>query len=254
MAEPTSLSLRRENSDDKSSAERGGAWTPLTRSSAYPDAVKLAIFALRPGEVSKPVRQPNGFYLFKLESIEKQPLQEVEPRILGELALAHFNQWLERLKARFAAKVKAPSYFPPVTEKEDVSGDGDDDDDTGPPESEMEHHTHTPPNKIVVEIDGKNWTASMVEKYLATFPQQIREAYVRNAVKTLCNSLMLQYLAKQAELHHLDGDSQLRANIQWSRVNLLAEAESKNSRTQLQAAARRGATVLQPKYRALGAG
>jgi peptidyl-prolyl cis-trans isomerase C len=223
--------LARENSDDKSSAERGGAWTPLTRSSAYPDAVKLAIFALRPGEVSKPVRQPNGFYLFKLESIEKQPLQEVEPRILGELALAHFNQWLERLKARFAAKVKAPSYFPPVTEKEDVSGDGDDDDDTGPPESEMEHHTHTPPNKIVVEIDGKNWTASMVEKYLATFPQQIREAYVRNAVKTLCNSLMLQYLAKQAELHHLDGDSQLRANIQWSRVNLLAEAESKNSRT-----------------------
>jgi hypothetical protein len=177
------------------------------------------------------VRQPNGFYLFKLESIEKQPFEEVEPRIVGELALSHFNQWLEKLKARFAARVKAPSYFPPVTEKEDVSGDGDDDDDTGPPESEMEHHTHTPPNKIVVEIDGKNWTASMVEKYLATFPQQIREAYVRNAVKTLCNSLMLQYLAKQAELHHLDDDNQLRANIQWSRVNLLAEAESKNSRT-----------------------
>jgi peptidyl-prolyl cis-trans isomerase C len=224
--------LARENSDDKSSAERGGAWNPLSRSSAYPDAVKLAIFALRLGEVSKPVRQPNGFYLFKLESIEKQPFQEVEPRIVGELALSHFNQWLERLKARFAARVKVPSYFPPVTEKEDVSGDGDDDDDTGPVMgSEMERRAHTPPNRIVVEIDSKNWTASMVENYLATFPQQMREAYVRNAVKTLCNSLMLEYLAKQAELHHLDDDSQLRRNIQWSRVNLVAEAESKNSRT-----------------------
>jgi peptidyl-prolyl cis-trans isomerase C len=224
--------LARENSDDKSSAEGGGVWSPLSRSSAYPDAVKLAIFALRPGEVSKPVRQPNGFYLFKLESIEKPPFQEVEPRIVGELALSHFNQWLESLKARFAAKVKAPSYFPPVTEKEDVNGDGDDDDDTGPVAgAETERRTHTPPNKIVVEIDGKNWNASMVEKYVSTFPPQIREAYFRNAVKTLCNSLMLQYLAKQAELHHLDDDSQLRQNIQWSRVNLLAEAESKESRT-----------------------
>lgn len=221
-----------ENSDDKNSAERGGAWSPLSRSSAYPDAVKLAIFALRPGEVSKPVRQPNGFYLFKMESIEKQPFQEVEPRIVGELALSHFNQWLEGLKTRFAAEVKVPSYFPPVTEKEEVNGDGDDDDDTGPgAESETEPRTRTPPNKIVVEIDGRNWTASMVKKYVSTFPQQIREAYVRNAVKTLCNSLMLQYLAKQAEQHHLDDDSQLRRNMEWSRVNLLAEAESKESRT-----------------------
>jgi peptidyl-prolyl cis-trans isomerase C len=224
--------LATENSDDKTSAERGGAWNPLSRSSAYPDAVKLAIFALRPGEVSKPVRQSNGFYLFKLESIDKQSFQEVEPRIVGELALSHFNQWLDKLKARFAAQVKVPSYFPPVTEKEEVNGDGDDDDDTGPvAESETEHRSHTPPNKIVVEIDGKNWSASMVEKYVSTFPQEIRDAYIRNAVKTLCNSLMLQYLARQAELHHLDDDSQLKRNIEWSRVNLLAEAESKESRT-----------------------
>ena len=224
--------LARENSDDQTSAERGGAWEPLSRSSAYPDAVKLAIFALRPDEVSQPVRQPNGFYLFKLESIEKQPFQEVEFRIVGELALSHFNQWLDRLKARFAAKVKDPSYFPPVTEKEEVNGDGDDDDDIGPAaESVTEPRTHTPPNKIVVEIDGKIWNAAMVKNYVATLPPQMREAYGRNAVKTLCNSLMLQYLAKQAELHHLDDDSQLGRNIQWSRVNLLAEAELKESRT-----------------------
>jgi hypothetical protein len=177
------------------------------------------------------MRQPNGFYLFKLESIERQPFQEVESRIVGELALSHFNQWLEKLKARFAAKVKDPSYFPPVTEKEDVNGDGDDDDDVGPVEGSVaEPRTHTPPNKIVVEIDGKSWNAGAVKDYVATLPPQIREAYGRNAVKTLCDSLMLQYLAKQAELHHLDDDSQLGRNILWSRVNLLAEAESRNSR------------------------
>jgi peptidyl-prolyl cis-trans isomerase C len=204
----------------------------LGRSSKYPDAVKLTIFALRPGEVSKPVRQPSGFYLFKLESIERAPFQEVESRIAGELTVSHFNQWLDALKARFAAKVKDPSYFPPVTEKEEVDGDGDDDDSTGPvAESAREPLMHTPPSKVVAEIDGKVWNAGMVKKYVAALPQQMREAYYRNAVKTLCNTLMLEYLAKQAELHHLDEDSRLRQNIQWSRVNLLAEAELKESRT-----------------------
>jgi peptidyl-prolyl cis-trans isomerase C len=222
--------LARENSDDQTSAERGGAWNPLTRSSAYPEAVKLAIFALRPGEVSQPVRQPNGFYLFKLESIEKQPFQEVESRVVGELALSHFNQWLDRLKARFAAKVEDPSYFPEVPEKEFVDGDGDD--DVGPATASVtEPRTDIPPNKVVVEIDGKSWNAGKVKNYVATFPPQIREAYGQNALKTLCDSLMLQYLAKQAELHHLEDDSQLGRNIQWARVNLLAEAELKNSRT-----------------------
>lgn len=224
--------LARENSDDQTSAERGGAWNPLSRSSEFPEAVKLAIFALRSGEISQPVRQPNGFYLFKLESIEKQPFEEVESRIVGELALSHFNQWLESLKTRFTAQVKDPSYFPPVTEKEEVNGDGDDDDDIGPVAgSETEPRTHTPPNRVVVEIDGKNWNAGMVKNFVATLPPQMGEAYGRNALKTLCDSLMLQYLAKQAELHHLDDDSQLGRSIRWSRVNLLAEAESRNSRT-----------------------
>jgi peptidyl-prolyl cis-trans isomerase C len=226
--------LARENSDDQTSAERGGAWNPLSRSSEFPEAVKLAIFALRSGEISQPVRQPNGFYLFKLESIEKQPFEEVESRIVGELALSHFNQWLESLKTRFTAQVKDPSYFPPVTEKEEVNGDGDDDDDIGPvagSDKELEPRTHTPPNRLVVEIDGKNWNAGMVKNFVATFPPQMQEAYGRNALKTLCDSLMLQYLAKQAELHHLDDDSQLGRSIRWSRVNLLAEAESRNSRT-----------------------
>ncbi len=231
--------LARENSDDKTSAEKGGAWNPLSRSSAYPEAVKRTIFALRPGEISQPVRQPDGFYLFKLESIEKQPFQEAQSRIYGELALAHFNQWLDKLKARFAAEVEDPSYFPPVTEKVDVDGDGDDDDDVGAtPPSVTKAEMETPPDKVVVEIDGTSWNAAQVKNYVATLPPEFQEGYRQNALKILSDSLMMRYLAQQAELHHTEEenqltaeDSQLTQNLQWARVNLLAEAELKNSRT-----------------------
>jgi hypothetical protein len=103
--------LAQQYSDDKSSAAKGGDFGTLARGGPYPDALKKTIFALKPSEVSQPVQQPNGYYLFKLESITKQPFNDVESKIHAELQQSHFNEWIKSLEARFTVSVVDNQYF-----------------------------------------------------------------------------------------------------------------------------------------------
>ncbi len=103
--------LAKENSDDKDSAAKGGEFPSLKRTSAYPDAIKNAIFALKPGEISEPIQQPNGFYLLRLEQMRVQPFDEVRVQIYEEMKNADFNTWMQALQKRYEVKVENPGYF-----------------------------------------------------------------------------------------------------------------------------------------------
>ena len=105
--------LARENSDDKSSAAKDGDFGVISHNSPYPPPVKAAVFALKEGEVSEPVKQANGFYLIRAESVVIQPYNEVRPQIIEELKQERFNEWMKGLQARFAIKVENPGYFTP---------------------------------------------------------------------------------------------------------------------------------------------
>jgi hypothetical protein len=103
--------LAKENSNDKESAAKDGDFGVIKRTSPYPDAIKNAVFALKPGQVSEPVRQPNGFYLVRLESTRLQPYQEVRTQIFEELKTKGFNDWMQGLQKRFEVKVENQAYF-----------------------------------------------------------------------------------------------------------------------------------------------
>ena len=105
--------LARENSDEKGSAAKDGDFGIIQKTSPYPDALKNAIFALKPGEVSEPVRQPSGFYLIRLDEFKIQPFEEVNNQIVEELRQTRFNEWLKGLESRFAVKIDNPLYFAP---------------------------------------------------------------------------------------------------------------------------------------------
>lgn len=105
--------LARENSDDKESAARDGDYgTPLKRTSATDESIKNTVFALKPGEISAPVRQPNGYYLIRLEEIKLQPFEEVRVEIYEEMKTTQFNEWMQALQKRFEVKIENPAYFP----------------------------------------------------------------------------------------------------------------------------------------------
>ncbi|MDQ6759303.1 MAG: peptidylprolyl isomerase [Acidobacteriota bacterium] len=107
--------LAKNNSDDKESAGKGGEFPPLKRNSAYPEEIKKAVFDLKPGQVSQPLRQANGFYLIRLEEVKTPPFEEVRVQIYEEMKRKDFNEWMQGLQKRYEVKVENPDFFKPQT-------------------------------------------------------------------------------------------------------------------------------------------
>jgi peptidyl-prolyl cis-trans isomerase C len=105
--------LARENSDDKTSAVKDGDFGIMKQSSTYPEPIKAAVFGLKAGEVSQPVRQPNGFYLIRVDEIITQPLQEVATEIYQTVKQERVNSYIKTLQAQYQVKVENPAYFSP---------------------------------------------------------------------------------------------------------------------------------------------
>lgn len=103
--------LAKENSDDRESAEKGGEWGVIKRTSKLPDDVKNAIFSLKPGQVSEPLRQPNGFYLVKVDEVTVQPFNEVAAAINDAIRRQRLDEWMQTIQKRFTPKVENPDFF-----------------------------------------------------------------------------------------------------------------------------------------------
>jgi len=100
-----------ENSDDAASKAKGGDFGTIRRSDQIPDELKKAIFALKAGEFSDPVKQPNGFYLFKVVEYTAQPFDEVKSTLTSQLRDQKFQEWLKTTQDTADVKVEDPSFF-----------------------------------------------------------------------------------------------------------------------------------------------
>jgi len=99
------------NSEDPTSAAKDGDFGTLRSTDNLPDAIRTAIFALKAGEVSQPVKQPNGFYLFRAEEVATQPLAEVQEAVLNELKQGHFKQWMDEVTRGLNLKIQNEGFF-----------------------------------------------------------------------------------------------------------------------------------------------
>ena len=99
--------LAKEFSDDKSNSEKGGDLGYFTWGKMVPEFQEVA-FALKKGEMSKPVKTPYGYHLIQLvdkRKVEQQPFAEVEKQIKKEIQQSMFqelrdqaNDYLENIK------------------------------------------------------------------------------------------------------------------------------------------------------------
>jgi len=79
--------LARTFSDDKDSAAKGGDLGEV-RPGLLPKPLEGALFALKPGEISRPVRTEYGYHLAKLTTYKhaaRKSLQELKPRLVKQL-------------------------------------------------------------------------------------------------------------------------------------------------------------------------
>jgi len=88
------VKLAKENSDDETSREKDGDFATLRSSDNIPDAFRAAVFALKKGEITQPLKQPNGFYLLRAEEVTVRPLSEVRDDIYNDLRNTRADDWL----------------------------------------------------------------------------------------------------------------------------------------------------------------
>ncbi len=100
-----------EHSDDVASKAKGGDFGTIRRSDQIPDELKAAIFALKAGEVSEPVKQPNGFYIFKVTEYAAQPFEEVKSILSSQTRDQKFQEWLKVTQETADAKVVDAAFF-----------------------------------------------------------------------------------------------------------------------------------------------
>jgi parvulin-like peptidyl-prolyl isomerase len=103
--------LAREHSDDQASAAKDGDFGIVKQDSSYPKPIKDAVFALKQGEISAPIKQPTGFYLVRAEEVTATPFNDALAKIIQEVKQVKFQEWLKGMQAQYNVKVENPGYF-----------------------------------------------------------------------------------------------------------------------------------------------
>jgi parvulin-like peptidyl-prolyl isomerase len=111
--------LVEQYSEDPASKAAHGDFGVIRSVGDYPAELKSVVFALKPGEISEPFRQPSAFYIIRLEEKGTQPVDEVREPIVQVLRNEHMNQWMKEVTAGYQAVLKDPDFFktavaPPV--------------------------------------------------------------------------------------------------------------------------------------------
>jgi peptidyl-prolyl cis-trans isomerase C len=110
------VKLVKENSEDPSKAKDGDFGSPIRRSEKLlPDDVITAIFAMKPSQVSDPVRTPIGYYLFRLEELTTQPYEAVSSDIFMEIRQRRFSEVMDKARKDVDVKIEKPEFFTQAT-------------------------------------------------------------------------------------------------------------------------------------------
>ena len=99
-------------SDDENSRTEGGVMRPINFTDPQvPDHIRQPIFNGQPGDVVGPIKMPNGYYLFKIDSIQARKYDEVKDQIYEELRQERFQNWFNQQRAAFKVVVDDPDGF-----------------------------------------------------------------------------------------------------------------------------------------------
>lgn len=100
-----------EFSDDAASKAKDGDFGTIRKGDQIPDDLKSVIFALKAGEVSNPVKQPNGFYVFRVSEYISQPFEELKATLMSQVKDQKFQEWLKVTQETADAKLENQEYF-----------------------------------------------------------------------------------------------------------------------------------------------
>ena len=206
--------LAAANSDDVESAKKGGDYATIRRSANYPSAIKDAIFKLKDSEISEPVKQVPGFYIFKVTARITQPFTEVQAELFERVTREKVDTYVKNLQKEMAPKVEKPEYFIGVKPE---------------PASGLANATPIPPaaitpETVVVTVGGKGYTAREMEEMLKILPPQAKTAMAKEPEPSLTSLFMIIRLSDEARKRKLDTVSPNREAIAMYTMDGLTNA------------------------------
>jgi parvulin-like peptidyl-prolyl isomerase len=75
-----------------------GDFKSFKKSDNIPAEIKDAVFALKPGQITKPIPRANGVFLIRLDSMVTKPLQDARGDVLKVLQDAMYSQWMNNVR------------------------------------------------------------------------------------------------------------------------------------------------------------
>jgi len=105
------VKLVKENSEDASSKAKDGDMGTMSRADNLPESIRSVVFALKVGEVSDAVRQPNGFYIFRAEEVSQRPLEQVREQLVKQLQSERLQEWLKSTTKSLNIKFENEEFF-----------------------------------------------------------------------------------------------------------------------------------------------
>ena len=102
------VALVKQYSKDEASAGRNGDFATLKKSDNIPAEVKAAVFELKPGQISDPVRQANGFYIFRAETVKEPEYLGVAAQINNRLHEEKFRKKMDEMRDAVQIKDMRP--------------------------------------------------------------------------------------------------------------------------------------------------
>lgn len=104
--------LAKQESDDKASAAKGGdVGTISAGKNNLPKEMTAALAKLNKGDVSDPVDEKNGYYVFRLNDRIRQSLDEVKPQIIEAMRSDHAKQVVQNTVNDYKVQVQDSDFF-----------------------------------------------------------------------------------------------------------------------------------------------
>jgi parvulin-like peptidyl-prolyl isomerase len=100
--------LVKEYSEDEETKAHDGDFGTISGTSAYPADLQKAALALKPGEVSEPVKVSVAFYILRCETKTAQPLNDVREALLRQLRQEHVDTYMKDIQKRFQPVIVDP--------------------------------------------------------------------------------------------------------------------------------------------------
>ena len=217
--------LATANSDDVESAKKGGDYATIRKSDNYPQQIKDAIFKLKDGEISDPVKQVPGFYIFKVTARITQPLSEVQPTLFNQVRQARVDEFIKGMQKELAPKIEKPEYF---TGAKPAAPTGPANATPIPPAAD--------PNAVVATVGGKGYTAKELDEYMKILPPQGKAAMAKEPEPSLTSLFMIIRLSDEARKRKLDLESPNKEALNMFTLDGLTNAMVVEKRNELEGA------------------